>query len=173
MTTLFSMLPDEIKIIEILPKLSPYSRMILQHVLLQKDLPSIFSEEIQKEIISSGLTLMLYFYDKMNKNKICNYAALLGQLGVLRYVRENGCPWDESTCSYAAEYGHLECLKYARENSCPWNSYTCSYAARGGHLECLIYAHSHGCPWDRFTCLNAARNGHLNCLKYARENVGL
>ena len=34
------------------------------------------------------------------------------------------------TCSYAAEGGHLEVLKWLRENGCPWNKYTCSYAAR-------------------------------------------
>jgi hypothetical protein len=39
---------------------------------------------------------------------------------VLKWARENGCPWDEETCSAAAEGGHLEVLKWARENGCPW-----------------------------------------------------
>ena len=33
--------------------------------------------------------------------------------------------WDECTCAYAAEGGHLEVLKWARENGCPWDEYTC------------------------------------------------
>jgi hypothetical protein len=40
---------------------------------------------------------------------------------VLKWARENGCPWDEWTCANAAEGGHLEMLKWARENDCPWD----------------------------------------------------
>jgi hypothetical protein len=66
----------------------------------------------------------------------------------MKYVYENGCPWNEQTCSYAATVGRLECLKYAHENGCPWNDETCSSAACNGHLNCLKYAHENGCPWD-------------------------
>jgi len=44
-----------------------------------------------------------------------------GHLEVLKWARENGCPWDEDTCAGAAEGGHLEVLKWARENGCPWD----------------------------------------------------
>ena len=60
--------------------------------------------------------------------------ASYGHLECLKYMHENGCPWNELTCNYAASYGHLECLKYARENECPWDSETCSKAAKYGHL---------------------------------------
>ena len=42
-----------------------------------------------------------------------------GHLEVLKYARENGCPWDETTCAAAAKNGHLETLKWARENGAP------------------------------------------------------
>ena len=70
-----------------------------------------------------------------------------GNVDLLEFLHEKGCPWDEDTCSEAAEYGHLECLKYAHENGCPWDQWTCRQAARNGHLECLKYAHENGCPW--------------------------
>jgi hypothetical protein len=54
---------------------------------------------------------------------------------VLKWARENGCPWDEDTCAGAAECGHLEVLKWARTNGCPWDGRTCVHAAEGGHLE--------------------------------------
>ena len=44
--------------------------------------------------------------------------------------------------------GHLEVLKWARENDCPWDEYTCRAAAKGGHLETLKWARENGCPWD-------------------------
>jgi hypothetical protein len=34
---------------------------------------------------------------------------------MLRWAREQGYPWDESTCEHAAKGGHLEVLRWARE----------------------------------------------------------
>ena len=51
----------------------------------------------------------------------CVYAAVNGHLEILKWARENGCPWDKCTCTYAASNGHLEVLKWARENGCPWD----------------------------------------------------
>ena len=70
----------------------------------------------------------------------------------------------------AAEGGHLEVLKWARENDCPWDEWTCACAARGGHLEVLKWARANDCPWDEETCACAAKGGHLEVLKWAREN---
>jgi len=39
-------------------------------------------------------------------------------------------------------------LKWARENDCPWDEWTCTFAAEGGHLETLKWARTNGCPWD-------------------------
>ena len=47
---------------------------------------------------------------------------LPGPGAVLKWARENGCPWDEgATCAYAAYGGHLDVLKWARLNGCPWD----------------------------------------------------
>jgi hypothetical protein len=54
---------------------------------------------------------------------------------VLKWARENGCPWNKYTCENAARVGHLEVLKWARENGCPWNKYTRQVAARNGYVE--------------------------------------
>jgi len=35
-------------------------------------------------------------------------------------VRANGCPWDGRTCLQAVHFGHVEVLRWARENGCPW-----------------------------------------------------
>ena len=42
------------------------------------------------------------------------WAALRGHLMVLKWLRSEGCPWDESACSGAAEGGQLETLKWLR-----------------------------------------------------------
>ncbi|CAB9521857.1 ankyrin repeat protein [Seminavis robusta] len=50
------------------------------------------------------------------------------------------------TCAFAAGHGQLEILKWARENGCPWNEDTCEMASSGGYLEVLKWAREHGCP---------------------------
>ena len=67
--------------------------------------------------------------------------------------------------------GNLEILRYAHENGCPWDAQTCSHAADGGHLQVLQYAHDYGCPWGAETCKRAAAKGHLQVLQYAHYNV--
>ena len=48
------------------------------------------------------------------KERFCWRMAREGDLKLLQFLHERGCPWDTLTCSYAAFNGHLECLKYAR-----------------------------------------------------------
>ena len=100
----------------------------------------------------------------------CHIAAQRGNIRLLKYLRENGCHWNEYTCSHAARNGHLEVLKWARQNGCPWSEYTCFQAAENGHLEVLKWARENGCPWNEYTCFGAAENGHLEVLKWARKN---
>jgi hypothetical protein len=104
--------------------------------------------------------------------QMCQYAAMNGDIDILKYLHEHGCPWGEDTCRAASQNGHLECLKYAHEEGCPWDENTCSYAcvSNNAHLDCLKYAHENGCPWDKYTCMYAAQNGYEDCLKYALEN---
>jgi hypothetical protein len=100
----------------------------------------------------------------------CTYAAMNGQLPALQYLHENGCPWDSSTCMNAAAHGQLPALQYLHENGCPWDWETCSFAAYDGHLFVLQYLHENGCPWDENTYSSAAAKGHLPALKYLHEN---
>ena len=81
-------------------------------------------------------------------DSLCALAAALGQLEILKWLRENNFPWDEETCRRAASGGHLEVLQWACANGCPWNEDTCKYAANGGHLEVLQWARANGCEWD-------------------------
>ena len=39
---------------------------------------------------------------------------------MLKYARENGCPWDEGTCEGAAYRGHLDVLQWAIGNDCSY-----------------------------------------------------
>ena len=41
------------------------------------------------------------------KERFCEQMALNGNLELLKYLHENGCPWDSWTCYEAAKNGHL------------------------------------------------------------------
>jgi len=67
----------------------------------------------------------------------------------LKYLHENGCPWNEKCCQNASMNGYLEVLIYLHENGCPWNKKCCEYASgllHDGNLECLKYLHENGFP---------------------------
>ena len=101
---------------------------------------------------------------------VCDYAASLGSVRLLKWTRENNLPWSIHTCSTAAGNGQLPALQYLHENGCPWDSNTCLYAADNGDLPVLKYLHENGCPWDRCTCLFAANHKHWDCLQYLVDN---
>ena len=51
----------------------------------------------------------------------------------------------ELTCELAAVGGHLEVLKWARENGCPWDKkFMCRNALHGGNEEMLRWMREEG-----------------------------
>ena len=97
-------------------------------------------------------------------------AAERGCLGTLKSLHRRGhVTFDEDLCALAAQGGHLEVLKWLHENGYPWNEDTCELAARHGHLGVLQWARANGCPWDEGTCAAAARGGHTEALAWARK----
>ena len=79
-------------------------------------------------------------------------AAKRGCLGTLKSLHRRGyVTFDEALCKFAAMGGQLKVLKWLRENNCPWNKDTCACTALGGHLGALKWAHVNGCPWDSYT----------------------
>ena len=54
-------------------------------------------------------------------------AAEGGNLAMLQWLKNEGCPWDNRTCAYAAKNGHMDVLKWARGENCPWDEVTCAW----------------------------------------------
>ena len=44
-------------------------------------------------------------------------------------MQGKGCPWDKNACSWAVDQGHVEVLRWLRENGCPWTTATRNTAA--------------------------------------------
>ena len=83
--------------------------------------------------------------------RVCEYAAALGSLRLLKWTRENNRVWSAHTCHCAAAHGQLPVLKYLHENGCPWDWGTCSSAATYKHWDCLQYTVDNKCPrWEDY-----------------------
>lgn len=129
----------------------------------------------------------------------CSTAAAAGDLELLMYLREQGCPWNNLTVISAIDNGHLNCFLYARDQNCPlneeqepkyyaanagqieimtylhnhgetWNVHSMREAASGGRVVCLKYLRDQGCPWNATVCRSAAGSGQLECLMFLHEN---
>jgi len=74
-------------------------------------------------------------------------AARHGHLEAVQYAFEQKEAWISTVaCEWAAERGHLNCLKFLHEQGCPWDFQTLKKARARGHMECYNYAKDHGCP---------------------------
>ena len=87
--------------------------------------------------------------DRGSSLRLTSHAAASGNLEMLQWVRDWGCPWDESACSASSENGHLFVLQWLRAQGCPWDSQTTVSAAKGGHLGVLEWAVANGCLLHR------------------------
>ena len=67
---------------------------------------------------------------------------------MLKWLRSEGCPWDEVPCTYAANGGHLDVLKWLRSEGCPWDAITCTEAASFRHLDVFKWLIDNGCPYE-------------------------
>jgi len=61
-------------------------------------------------------------FTKTDAPGITNVMLML--LDILKYLHENGCPWNEFTRYCAMVNGHLDILQYLHENECPWDDYS-------------------------------------------------
>ena len=66
--------------------------------------------------------------EKLNTSTECRDAAKLGWLSTLKNRLRRGILHKPSVCTSAAEFGHLEIVKWARENGCPWDWHTRAWA---------------------------------------------
>jgi len=94
--------------------------------------------------------------------------AELDDLTFLRWAREEkGLKWDKWVSSAAAEQGNLEMLKYCFEHGCPLDDYTAICAAHNGHLRCLKFLIEDAkVDWCDQTACAAAEGGQLEILRY-------
>jgi len=100
----------------------------------------------------------------------CQRVAFMNKLEYLVWAREvKNCDWDSRTIDYAAILGNLAMVKYCVDNGCRMDALACVFAAREGHLDVLKYLHENDCPWNTYACYLAHENNNIDCLNYLIE----
>jgi hypothetical protein len=100
----------------------------------------------------------------------CREVARMNKLEYLVWAREvKNCDWNRWTINTAADQGNLAMVKYCVENGCPMDEVACRIAAREGHLNVLKYLHENDCPWNSWACFGAHEYHHVDCLTYLVE----
>ena len=81
---------------------------------------------------------------------VCNYAACPGECKAAEVdAREQPCLECRHVLS-AAHNGHLPALKYLHENGCPWDWHV-HVRRHNKHWDCLQYAVDNKCPeWEKY-----------------------
>eukprot|EP00953_Heterococcus_sp_UTEX-ZZ885_P014617 8275-Heterococcus_DN1.PRE.4 len=125
-------------------------------------------------------------------------AAYRGDLDMLRWLQQQGCPRDALAVSitavssgnvplmmwlkeqhvelypmlmlHAAEHGHLNMCRYLVDQGGQLTKKACKHAARGGHTETLRWLLAQGCPYKVSSISRgAASSGSIGVLTYVLE----
>ena len=109
---------------------------------------------------------------QMNQERFCYDVAQTERLDLLRWVREvKNCACDSETVNCCAYDGNLDMVKYCVENGCPIDEFACVAAAINGNLEILIYLHEDTeVEWTFRTGLAALISGNIECFEYCKNN---
>jgi hypothetical protein len=69
-----------------------------------------------------------------------------GNLEILKFLHDNGCPLEPLCLQNAAFKGHFNIVKYCCENNCELSKQVIDNAVCNGHYEILSYLLDKGCP---------------------------
>ena len=107
----------------------------------------------------SNVEIFTYLMQRTNFEDRSSYchAAAEGTLDFLKYVREElKTPWTKKCTRTAAERGDLEMLKYCVENGCPLDETASEFAVKFENFDCLKYLHEVCKAPLNYRCLRSA-----------------
>ncbi len=114
----------------------------LKFALCNRDLYKIVKKPYTKKSEISFENLALYRRLGMRKKSIGRFAALKGDLELVQWsIEQAGCPKDDTFLFlYAAKSGNLALMMWLQQIGCPMPRGICERAAEFGHLEILKWA---------------------------------
>ncbi|GMH93436.1 hypothetical protein TrST_g7471 [Triparma strigata] len=107
-------------------------------------------------------------WDSQTCLQVCEYAARLGQLRVLRWAAEHGCELSNQITLLAASQSHADVLRWAIARGVECHPLAAKTAAANGRLEAVHFAVLHGCSMDGVIA-EANRGNHVDVVRWATE----
>lgn len=92
----------------------------------------------------------------------------IAETGDIKFLKEIEAEkyWTKTATFAAASAGELKCLKYLIDNGCPYDSETFAASTSSSDLACFEYLKSIGCPMGPEAVRIAARDGDIDMLRY-------
>ena len=154
---------------------------IVQYKLIEKHSCGNLRNLYESAASEGNLKLIIWMKEKYGmpkENLICYCAAKKGHFHILKWAKENDCPFDMdspfycSTFEAAIEFGDLNILKWLKTNNCRMTPpyARCSVAARNGRFEILKWLVENGCTLGECVFEDAVSFGNLEILKWLKEN---
>jgi len=132
-----------------------------------------YLKSCNKYVKAAGLSIMLPVLHSLGfklSKSIFYTAATKGNLGCIRWLKDNCCIWDRHTFDAAAKSGNLDMMKWLRSHGCPWGEVTFWEATKNGNLEIIKWLKENGCPWDEWTFWEATKMSRRAIMQWLFEN---
>lgn len=107
--------------------------------------------------------------DHFGHDNLCDHASNVGNLELMQWARQRGCPWTTETTSRATSIHSFHVLKWAVENGCPVNLEVAEICSLRGYFDILKWAHLKHLPFSSWVSIFAASNGRLDILKWLHD----
>jgi hypothetical protein len=101
---------------------------------------------------------------------VISEAARGGHLELIKWMKQEGCPWGTSTFREASGFGNIEMMEWIRDNGCPFDESSIIYASSNGKLDAVKWLRSNGCPWDIRAVFASAYHGEMDTLGWLIDN---
>ena len=88
---------------------------------------------------------------------------------LVRFLHENGCPWNELTVKTAARRGHFKILKYTISNGCPIDADALNNAVQKGSMDMVKFLFEINCPINEDALKCAVQLGSIEMIEYLRK----
>lgn len=156
------LLPIEIRTRELYPQLDPLTKLVFRFLLFGEEPPALTPDE-QKQVCGYSLAYFKFFFKKttINPLDVAKYAAAQGQLEILNWAYEQGCPRHSDACDAAVKEGRLETLIWMIEHE--WPTFCLSGTAiKSSRLDILEWLDRGHEPWTEYTLTHAILRGELD-----------
>lgn len=86
-------------------------------------------------------------HNYVNYETITQLATEGGHVSIWEWMREYGViSWSPDACKSAARHGQLHVLQWLRQNGCPWDGQVIGIAKSKGYEHIVEWARANGCP---------------------------